>query len=327
MRRKLLFLMGFVAVAAAMFVSFRNQFDSELFFSSFSHVGLSWICGSIAVTFVCYLVRSFRWRTLLLSLKQIPLGPLMSTTVLGFSAIFALGRAGELVRPVWIARRESIPVVASLAAIAVERVFDTLMTLLLFAASLALVEAPEGAGDILAGLSRAVLTVLAIATGTLGAFIIFHKHIDPIVAWLPFRRLKDLAWTFARGLAAISEVRRFVSVTFSSLILWLGIALQFWLMLTGLNLDLAFTATTLTLAMAALGSIVQIPAIGGGFQAAFVFCVTTFFGLPIETAVAASLLAWAITVGPTLLISAIYMMIKGISTKELVLERAESATP
>ena len=44
-----------------------------------------------------------------------------------------------------------------------------------------------------------------------------------------------------------------------------------------MNFHFSFAAATLVMVGAAIGSIAQIPGIGGGFQAGYVFCMTTFF--------------------------------------------------
>jgi uncharacterized membrane protein YfcA len=68
---------------------------------------------------------------------------------------------------------------------------------------------------------------------------------------------------------------------------------------------------------AAIGSVAQIPGIGGGFQAGYVFCMTTFFGVPAEQAIATSLLAWVSSNIPTVAASSIYMISQGLSLKDL----------
>ncbi len=120
MRRKLLFFLGFTALITAAILLFQRDFDSELFFESFRNVRPGWLLASVAATFVSYAIRALRWQILLKSLKLIPLGSLVSATLLGFSAIYALGRAGEFVRPVWIARKEEISTTGSFAAILLE---------------------------------------------------------------------------------------------------------------------------------------------------------------------------------------------------------------
>jgi hypothetical protein len=52
---------------------------------------------------------------------------------------------------------------------------------------------------------------------------------------------------------------------------------QFWFMLLGMNFRFSIAAATLVMVGAAVGSVAQLPGIGGGFQALYIFCMTTFF--------------------------------------------------
>ena len=318
MRRKLLYFLGFAALITATILLFQRDFDSALFLESFSNVRPAWLLASIFVTFITYAIRALRWQVLLISLKRIRLGSLVTATLLGFGAMFALGRAGELVRPVWIARTEEISTIGSFAAIVLERVFDLLLLLLVFSISLAFVQLPIGAEGSVSMLAQAAWVIFAVAASALGVAILFEKYVTVIAKKFAGRRIRRYLETFREGLAATSNLRNLGFVAGYSLLLWLVIAIQFWFMMMGLNFDLPISATTLVLVGSALGSIAQIPGIGGGFQAAFIFCLTTFFLVPVETAIAASLIAWLITYTPTLLAAAIYMMWKGISTHDLV---------
>jgi uncharacterized protein (TIRG00374 family) len=318
MRRKMLFLLGFVALVAGGLLVFQRDFDTNLFFQGFRNVRPTWLVAAIIGTFVSYALRAVRWQILLASLKSIRVGPLLSATLLGFCAIYTLGRAGELFRPVWIARQEAISTTGSFAAILLERVFDLLLILLLFATSLAFVELPEGTRHLASILTRTAWLVWGGATLSLICAILFERYVEVGARRLSYGRLRRFLETFATGLAATSSARRLGLVTGYSLLLWIGIALQFWVMLLGLNLNLSLPATTLVLVGSALGSIAQVPGIGGGFQAGFIFGLTTFFLVPVETAAAASLMAWLITFAPTLVVAAIYMMLKGISAHQLI---------
>ena len=66
---------------------------------------------------------------------------LLSATVIGFTAITLFGRPGEFVRPYLIAVKEQVPVTSQLAAWVLERIFDLLMALLVFAFALSRVQA------------------------------------------------------------------------------------------------------------------------------------------------------------------------------------------
>ena len=78
-----------------------------------------------------------RWAVFLKPLKPHPsMRNLLSATVIGFTAITLFGRPCEFVRPYLIARKEQVPVTSQFAAWVLERIFDLLMALLLFAFAL-----------------------------------------------------------------------------------------------------------------------------------------------------------------------------------------------
>src|SRR5438105_7108464 len=146
MNRKLLFLLVLtVIIVVGLYRVIGWQFDWSLFVSSLWNVQLIWLMASIAATLLTYVARAFRWQVLLNPLKSIRMGQLISTNVLGFSAIYLIGRAGELVRPLWLTRREHIPLTASVATIIVERFLDMVMLTALFGWALLLVKVPSAA--------------------------------------------------------------------------------------------------------------------------------------------------------------------------------------
>src|SRR5437016_6727616 len=146
MNRKLLFLLVLtVIIVLASYWLVGRDFSWPLFVSSLWNVQPIWLTASIVATLLTYVARAFRWQVLLNPVKSIRMGQLISTNVLGFSAIYLIGRAGELVRPLWLTRRERIPLTASVATILVERVLDTLMLIALFGWALFLVKLPSAA--------------------------------------------------------------------------------------------------------------------------------------------------------------------------------------
>src|SRR6267378_6243106 len=95
-----------VLCAIATIVAYRAmgwKFDWALFFSTIRHIRWGWLTLSVAVTVFTFVIRAARWEELLAPIKKVGFGPIFTTTVMGFSAIFLLGRAGELVRPLWLA--------------------------------------------------------------------------------------------------------------------------------------------------------------------------------------------------------------------------------
>src|SRR5215813_4592991 len=143
MNRKSLFFLCLAAIGVYLLYRISAWgFDWSLFLSSLKNVQPGWLGASILATMMTYVARAFRWQVLLNPLKPVRMGPLISTNVLGFSAIYLLGRPGELVRPIWLTRQENIPLTASVATIIVERFLDTLMVIALFGLALLLVDLP-----------------------------------------------------------------------------------------------------------------------------------------------------------------------------------------
>lgn len=315
-----MYLMGIAALLGASYLLLSRDFDRMLFMESFREMRPGWIAASVFATFVSYALRAVRWRRLLAPFKSVRWSLLFHGTILGFAAIYAAGRPGEVVRPLWVARQEDLPVTGAVATIVVERVFDSLMIVLLLAVGLGAADAPAGAGGSVAALSRAAWLLLIGSLTAMGLLFLSHRNAAGIKARLRFGRLRRLFEMFAVGAGALSNAGAVAVVAGHSALVWIAIALQFWLMLVGLNLGLPPATAVLVLAVTGIGSLAQLPGIGGGFQAAFVFSVTVFGGIASETALAGALLAWWIVYIPTLSAAALYMAWKGFSTKALVRE-------
>src|SRR5215475_1780595 len=100
MSRKSLFFLCLAAISVYFLYRLSAWgFDWSLFLATLWNVQPWWLGASVAITMLTYVARAARWQVLLNPLKSVSIGPLISTNVLGFSAIYLLGRPGELVRP------------------------------------------------------------------------------------------------------------------------------------------------------------------------------------------------------------------------------------
>src|SRR5262245_30488857 len=114
MSRKLLLLLGLtVLVTVVVYPLMGGEFNWRLFFSTLRTLSPWWLSASVGITLLSYVIRAYRWQVLLAPIKRIRIQPLLSTTLLGFSAIYVLGRWGEVARPIWLSRREQVPMSAS----------------------------------------------------------------------------------------------------------------------------------------------------------------------------------------------------------------------
>src|SRR5262245_26592111 len=324
MSRKSLFFLCLAGIGV--YVLYRLSawgFDWSLFLATLWNVQPWWLGASVGVTMLTYVARAARWQVLLHPLKSVSMGPLISTNVLGFSAIYLLGRPGELVRPIWLTRREQIPLTSSFATIIVERVLDTLMLIVLFGLALILVELPAAAEHTVKLMKDTAWLMVAGAVAAMVFLFFFRSNVDRFLRYVRIAKLASLLKNFAEGLSFLDRTRTFALVLVHSVVVWAVIVLQFWFMLLGMNFHFSISAATLIMVGAAIGSVAQIPGIGGGFQAGYVFCMSTFFGVPTEQAIASSLIAWISQYVPTVLAGGLYMITHGLSLKDLRTATAE----
>ena len=204
-----------------------------------------------------------------------------------------------------------------MATIVVERFLDVIMLILAFVVALLAAEVPPGSSSILGTLRNAAWGIAVVAVSALIALFIARSNTAWVLRKIPFRRVKAWADSFLQGLSFLQDGRSFGLVLLQSAVLWVVIALQFWFMLLGMNFPVSAAPATLVMVGAAIGSIAQIPAIGGGFQAGYVFCMTAFLQVPLEQAVATSLMVTVLSFVPTVAISLLFMLTEGFSIRDL----------
>src|SRR5262245_24964603 len=89
---------------------------------------------AVGTTGLTYLPRAFRWQYLLAAIGPTRFSTAFRTTVIGFAASFLLpARAGEVIRPFLLARREGFSATAAFATVILERLLDLVVVLSMFA--------------------------------------------------------------------------------------------------------------------------------------------------------------------------------------------------
>src|SRR5580700_6440700 len=111
-RKYLLILLG-VAALAFFGYKFRNSITLAGFgwsdvVASLRGGDRSMLLLAIVGIFGCYAIRALRWVRFSRSLGPAKFWSVYGATLMGFSCVFILGRAGEPIRPVLISRKESL---------------------------------------------------------------------------------------------------------------------------------------------------------------------------------------------------------------------------
>jgi len=254
-----------------------------------------------------YVGRAFRWRVLISPLRShVPVGRLISATVVGFTAVVFFGRPGELVRPWLIAVRERVPFSSQVAAWFLERIFDLLGVILLF--GFALVK--SGNGSHLTPRTAAIFNAggyvaLTVGLGCVGVLVLTARYSDLARRWCTAisrnapKRLADLIIrnleAFLDGMKSTATSGSVVKIAVYTGAEWVIICgSTFFLFKSfGPTSGLSMIDAIIFTGFVAFGSAVQLPGIGGGMQVASVLVLTEVFSLPLEKATAGAILFWA----------------------------------
>jgi len=266
---------------------------------------------SIAAIYACYAVRALRWKGFQSNLGPSRFLPIFQMTLAGFAAVFLLGRAGEPVRPLLLARKEKLANSGMFGIYVLERLFDAASTAVVAAIPLLLFESDSHTGQTASSLETAARTtgsvLFAAVLGAIAVLVYLRLHGTAMLerrlqGWLAARNWKatvaDVVLGFARGVQTIrSWADLALSVLYSGvhwfvvLLVYLWVSHAFGGSLAGIGLGDAMLVMAFTL----VGSAVQLPGVGGGSQVASFLAYTTIFGVEKEPAAAVSIVLWLIT--------------------------------
>jgi len=231
-----------------------------------------YVVPMLLVTLWTLYIRAQRWRLLLRPLGNPAMRTLIAATNIGFMANMVLPlRAGEVIRPVLLSRKEHEPIGGVLATIVLERIFDMMMVLLLFGVSFMAVPVSDEVRR-----WGYALTFLAVAVaGLVGA-----------IRWQEAQALRLLAWGvarlpesvghhvdhffrgFIRALEVLDNPWTFLQAIAWSLYLWLVIASTYFWGLLAFDLPVPWVVGSLVItAMIAIAvSAPSAPGYIGAFQ-------------------------------------------------------------
>lgn len=312
-KRILIFAVVIAILGALVYSQFRTwrTFDWSTFASVTSGLSVWRVLVAIGLIYLTYWLRAVRWKLFLKPVCQARLRNLAPTQYIGFTGLALLGRPGELIRPYLIARKENLTVSSQMAVWAVERIFDvgafaTLMCIDVFLSPMFGVRLPH-----VGALRKGGSVLLALVAGmAIGAYLI-RRSGPGIASWLEGRisRLsprfgKSLGAkirAFGEGLNTIHDVPTFVQLVGVSLSIWLVISLAYRFVLHAYSQPalhhMQVPHVLLLMAMSMVGSLIQLPAVGGGSQVAVISMLSSdqWFAVPQELAVSAGILLWIVT--------------------------------
>jgi uncharacterized membrane protein YbhN (UPF0104 family) len=335
-----------IALAAGLLALFLYNVDLRGVVSQIIHASPIWLTFSLATTFISLAMRAWRWQYLLAPMGTPSFNNAFQATAVGFAASAVLpARAGEVIRPYFLSRRErrqSLSATSAFATIILERLLDMLAVLVLLAsyviffrptvtASNAVAyEAVKWAGATAGAGAIAVLVVLFVLAGNPARLGQTMARLGRVLPSTFAALLAQVAEKFASGLGVIRSPARLVVALVLSFPLWLVIAAGTWAAAVAFHLNVPFPGSFLLLALLVVGVALPTPGAVGGFHAMFKYGVTTFFAGSDDAAVGAAIILHLITVAPALLLGLLFAAQEGLNIagmRQLAHQREPDGTP
>ena len=310
MNRKRIVVMVVVLAALCLLVYLQvrtwKQFDWHTFWQQTSHVNWLGILAGTAFTYVAYVLRAVRWRIFLKPVCKTTTARLLAPQFIGFTALALLGRAGEVIRPYIIAKKENLTFASQMAVWTVERIFDMGAFAVILALSFL---SPEMATlPHYREFRRASFGLVALVLVMLIAAVVIRKAGEQVGDFLYnvfdgfapglAHRLRHTVQVFSLGFRTIQDVSAAVQLTAVSLLMWVLIVLAYISVMHAYPAPLhtlSLPKIILLLLSSMVGSMLQLPAVGGGSQLATITTLSAGFGIDNEMAVSCGILLWAVT--------------------------------
>jgi uncharacterized membrane protein YbhN (UPF0104 family) len=315
-----------LAVAAALLALFLRNVDLWHALGEITRARPSWLALSLATMFVNLTIRARRWQYLLEPLGPTSFGSAFRATAVGFAASTVLpARAGELIRPYFLARQDHISATGAFATIILERLLDVVTVLALLAsyvfffgrdlgvANPVVFTAVEWAGATAGAGAFAALVVLFVVAGDPARLGRTFARLAAVVPSTFAGLIARIAEKFAMGLGVIRRPDRLLVALAWSFPLWLSIGLGIWAVTMAFRFAVPFTGSFLLIALLVIGVAVPTPGAIGGFHEMFRLGATTFYGAPDDAAVGAAIVLHAFSIGPSLLLGLFFAAQAGLS--------------
>lgn len=287
--------------------------------------------------------RAIRWRFLLMHEKRnVRFSNMFAGNAVGFTVTLIFpARLGEVVKPLYLAGKEKMRKGFVIGTVVVERIFDVftmcaLLGLFLLAkplyASLFEVDTETLAilkvsGFLGAGAALAVLLVSL-------SLYFFREKTLKVFAWFlrPFpsafsEKVLNLADEFIAGLKFFHSVGNLLVYTALSFVVWLGIAVYYWILFFAFGHTVAFFTLIPYVFLTMIGASIPTPGMVGGFHFFSQLGITSLFpAIHPNMAASMTIVVHAVQVAVTCLIGYAILWKDGLSLLQLK-KLGESSDP
>lgn len=320
--RKYLKFIALSLVAVLLLWWFAHDLDWAEVSASIGRADWRLIAAGVVLVWLTYLIRAYRWRAFLGPLAPgASLREIFAATTVGFSAIFLAGRAGEFVRPAYLPLRDkNVRPGAAFVTIAVERIYDMVAIIVLFAANLLVFRAPGADAASYERVREAGFVLLLGALAGVAALVYLRRHTAAVTRWIDARLTKapallrragkiltGLIEQLSHALGVLTDARALLVTAGWTVALWAAIVAANMLVMRAFGLSVGVSGVVFVLGWSLVGSVVPTPGGGAGtFHAATAYSMTAFLGVAETQAKAATIVLHLVVFGSALFFGAYY---------------------
>ncbi|MDD3013811.1 MAG: lysylphosphatidylglycerol synthase transmembrane domain-containing protein [Candidatus Gastranaerophilales bacterium] len=275
---------------------------------AFENINFNYLVWVIPVYYLAFLLRAYRWRTLLSDNRRFEISTLISTLFIGYSANCLLpARMGDFYRAHLFGKKENISRIKVFASIVLERIFDGIILVSILSLMILLFYSKPW----LYNLAYAGCFVFVGGFITLLCFAKFEKSdkfndnflikiMQKCFNNLPlslktglnkiFNKTSSFFSSFVSGLKVFHSFSLLFSAFFITLIIWVLEALVMFLVISSFGIHIPLVSSLFVLGVIVLSTMIPSgPASVGPYQYGYILALSVF-GVAKETALAVSIL-------------------------------------
>ena len=269
-----------------------------------------------------YLWRAIRWQAFLAPLTKASLREVWVATTVGFGAVLLIGRAGEIVRPVVLPMRDKrVRPAASFVTIMIERLYDTMTVVSIFALNLLWLKPATGSAEDLSRTRAAGLVLVILLAAGIVLLIWFKHRSKSVINWLD-SKIGERGWTATRvkrallstleqlatALSVLSNVRQLTISLAWTFLLWFSIAMGNLFVCRAFGLPFGISHILFVLGWSMVGSVVPTPGGGAGAFHAATGAALVVLGAQREQAAAVAIILHLVDFAPAAIFGLFYFL-------------------
>jgi glycosyltransferase 2 family protein len=320
-------------VTAAFLYFFFRSVDWTLLFKHLTDIRWGWFILFVLLYPVHYLTRAIRWKYLLLhEKKQTSLYNRFAANAIGFTVTYIFPmRLGEVVKPLYLAKKEGMRKGFVLGTVVIERVAD-ILTMCLILGVFFVFQPLLASGLNMDGQSTTRLQIwgilalaFALVIVLISLALIFFRDktlhiIDFFIRPFPKKvsqKIHEISDEFIHGLKFFHSGRQVFFFIIWSFILWLGIIFFYWVFFFAYGIHISFFSLFPYVFLLLIGASIPTPGMVGGFHAFSKLGLTALYGIDVNLAVGMTIVVHAVQVVMTYLTGYVILWKEGISLVQL----------